>query len=115
MSRLRTITALGLCLFLALTSVGQAVARGAPQPAGHLVLCIGDGTKTVPVDARGVPMATPHACPDCLLALHATAPQDPLPVPQDAATTARHPFEGARHAAGPALPLKQARAPPRPD
>nr|WP_247651120.1 hypothetical protein [Roseovarius autotrophicus] len=113
MSRLRTITALGLCLFLALTSVGQAVARGAPQPAGQVVLCTGEGTRAVLVGAEGQPVAPPHVCPDCLLAFHATAPSDPLPAPQLAETSARYSLDGARHVTTLPHPLRRARAPPR--
>lgn len=114
MTRLRSITALGLCLFVALTSVGLAVARGAPPAAGHVVLCTGDGLRTVPVDARGTPVHPQHPCPDCLLAFHATAPRDPLPEPHRAASTLRHPAAPATHVAAPALPAIGARAPPFP-
>jgi len=114
MTPLRAMTTLGLCLFLAATSVTLAVARGAPGPAGVMVICTGDGLSRVTVDADGQPVAPPHVCPDCLLALHATAPRDPLPAPQAAGTTARNPFADARHAAAPARPAMLARAPPRP-
>ena len=113
MIRLRALTALGLCLFLVLTSVTLAVARGAPQPVGQIVLCTGAGTRTVLVDADGAPMSPPHVCPDCLLAFHATAPRDPLPAPQMAATCARHRFAGASHVTTLSQPPLKARAPPR--
>jgi len=110
----RAITTLGLCLFLAATSVTLAVARGAPGPAGVMVICTGEGLEEVTVDANGKPMAPPHVCPDCLLALHAAAPRDPLPAPRDACTTARNPFSDASHATAPQRPAMQARAPPLP-
>jgi hypothetical protein len=114
MTPLRAITTLGLCLFLAATSVTLAVARGAPGPAGVMVICTGEGVARVTVDADGRPMAPPHPCPDCLLALHAAAPSDPLPAPRDASVSARAPFADARHATAPARPAMQARAPPLP-
>jgi hypothetical protein len=113
MIRLRPLTALGLCLFLALTSVTLAVARGAPLPVDEVVLCTGEGTRTVLVDAQGAPVAPPHICPECLLAFHATAPRDPLPPPHPAVTFARYPFAGAAHVIPPPPPPLRARAPPR--
>ncbi|MGX0976645.1 hypothetical protein ACSSVY_002365 [Roseovarius sp. MBR-51] len=62
----RPILALGLCLLLALTSQSLAVARGAAQPVGEIVLCTGTGPVTVTVDGEGQPVVTPHLCPDCL-------------------------------------------------
>jgi len=114
MIALRGITSFGLCLFLAATSVTLAVARGAPQAVGVLVICTGDGLQRVAVDADGHPAPPPPVCPDCLLALHATAPRDPLPAPRATCTTARAPFADAGHAAAPARPAMLARAPPRP-
>lgn len=114
MTRLRSITALGLCLFVALTSLTLAVARGAPQPAGQIVLCTGDGPRSVSVDASGAPMAPPHVCPDCLLAFHATAPRDPLPEAHRTPGTLRHPVAQAGHIAALVRPAIGARAPPPP-
>jgi len=114
MTALRTITTLALCLFLAATSVTLAVARGAPGPVGVMVICTSEGMSRVTVDADGQPTAPPHVCPDCLLALHATAPRDPLPAPRDACVSARTPFADARHATTPARPAMLARAPPPP-
>ncbi|MGI3210727.1 hypothetical protein ACROSR_06370 [Roseovarius tibetensis] len=114
MTPLRAITAFGLCLFLALTSVTLAVARGAPQPSGVIVLCAGDGPRRVPVDTQGTPMAPPHVCPECLLALFTTDPGDPLPGPRAARVTSRHPFADATHPIPLARPAMLARAPPHP-
>ncbi|MEI4231967.1 hypothetical protein [Roseovarius sp. D22-M7] len=114
MEPLRAITACGLCLFLALTSVTLAVARAAPLPAGEIVICGGDGSRSVPVDASGAPIDPPHACPDCLLAFYATEPRDPLPVPRMAVATARHPFADATHPIPLSRPAMLARAPPAP-
>ena len=113
MTMLRSITALGLCLFLALTSVGLAVARGAAQPVAPMVLCTGEGPRTVLVDAEGQPATAPHVCPDCLLALYADTARRPLPLPRDAAVTACAPFADARHETSLARPVPLARAPPR--
>ena len=111
---LRSITTVGLCLFLALTSVTLAVARGAPGAVGVLVICTGVGLSRVAVDADGKPAAPPHICPKCLLAFHATRPNDPLPALAPARTTARHPFAHANHAAAATRPMMLARAPPLP-
>jgi hypothetical protein len=113
MTVLRGITTLGLCLFLALTSVTLAVARGAPRPVALLVICSGEGLAHVALDARGQPVAPQHACPDCLLAFHATAPRDPLPARHATLTCARTPFADARHTTDPLRPAMLARAPPR--
>lgn len=114
MTHSHKITALGLCLFLTLSSVGLAVARGAPQPAGQMVLCTGTGVEVVLVDGQGRPMTPPHVCPDCLLGFCATALREPLPAATDAYVTARHPVAQARHITPPAQPSLKARAPPRP-
>lgn len=110
----RAITAFGLCLFLALTSVTLAVARGAAQPVGEMVLCTDGVPRTLHVDADGRPTAPPHVCPDCLLAFYAADARDPLSAPRMAATTARHPFARATHPIPLARPAMLARAPPAP-
>ena len=112
MKMLRSITAFGLCLFLALTSVTLAVARGATQPVGQMVLCTGEGPRTVLVNADGQPATPPHACPDCLLAFYADSPRPPSPLPRDVAATAWQPAPGARHETSLARPTPLARAPP---
>ena len=111
---LRGILLLGLCVFVALTSVTLAVARGAPQPVGTLILCTDAGVTQVTVDARGQPVAPPHACPDCLLAFHATVPRDPLPAMPAALRPLRHYTGTLRHAASLPRPMQMARAPPHP-
>ncbi len=113
MTVLRGITTLGLCLFLALTSVTLAVARGAPRPVEVLAICSDGGLSHVALDARGQPAAPQHVCPDCLLVFHATAPRDPLPARHAALTCTRTRFTDARHATDPARPAMLARAPPR--
>ena len=62
---------LGLALALVLTLTGQtmALARTAPDPAGHMVLCTGTGPVTVLIDAEGQPTGAVHICPDCALSL----------------------------------------------
>jgi hypothetical protein len=112
--RLRAITAFGLCLFLALTSVTLAVARGTAEPAGVMVLCTGGDIRTVPVDSQGRPTGVPHVCPDCLLALYAEPTQDLMRAPRIAVVTARHPFADAQHPIPLARPAMLARAPPAP-
>lgn len=58
-----------LALVVLLTSVHMAVARGAPMPAGTMVICAGQGVITVFVDDEGNPVGAPHICPDCALSL----------------------------------------------
>ena len=112
MTLARRITTVTLCLFFALTSVSLAVARGAPGPVGLLVICTSTGVQRVAVDADGQPAAPPHICPDCLLGFHGTLPDDPLPKPDPALSTARALFAHATHAAAAPRPGMRARAPP---
>jgi len=110
---LRRAFGLILALMLALTGQGLAVARTAPDAAGHIVLCTGAGPVMVYVDAEGKPTRAPHYCPDGALGLLdlAVAP-DPAPrvlvarplARQHAAALTRHPRVGA---------TPRARAPPR--
>lgn len=46
----------------------MAVARGANDATGKMVLCTGSGEKVVYMDAQGNPTSAPHLCPDCLAA-----------------------------------------------
>ncbi|MBC7133408.1 MAG: hypothetical protein H5U16_09925 [Roseovarius sp.] len=114
MIRLRPLTALGLCVLVALTSVTLAVARGTPQPVGQIVLCTGEGTRSVFIGADGAPVPAPHVCPDCLPAFHATAPQDALPLRHEPLSDALYPLAGASHVTTPPPPPLRARAPPLP-
>ncbi|MFU8777212.1 MAG: hypothetical protein ACNA7M_06040 [Roseovarius sp.] len=108
----RPILALGLCLLLALTSQSLAMARGAAQPVGEIVLCTGTGPVTVAVDAEGQPVATPHPCPDCLPAFAAVL-QVP-PALRDWCAPARRVLvrEAATHVVTRTLPAGIARGPP---
>ena len=107
-----SLTALGLCLFLALTSQSMAVARGAAQPVGHVVLCTGTGPVSVAVDATGQPTGTPHICPDCMLGLFGETPAAPDAAHRAAATAAPRLTEITRRPAGSEYPAFTARAPP---
>ena len=52
------------------TMVSIGVAQGHPRSVGHVVLCVGDGTQVVAIDATGAPVAADMAhCPDCAIAL----------------------------------------------
>lgn len=66
---LRSFIALLLALLLTLTSQSMAVARGASDATGQMVICVGGGMVTVHTDADGVPTSAPHICPDCALHL----------------------------------------------
>ena len=64
---MRTYLAGILAAVLVLTGQSMAIARGAPGPAGAIVLCTGTGPVQVLVDEDGAPVAPPHICPDCAL------------------------------------------------
>lgn len=105
--------ALILALILALVAQQAAVARAAMAVPGlEMTLCTGDGPVTVTLDAEGNPVAPPHPCPACILALvlppAATAPGQsprllrPLSPPPPALLAVRTPCD----------PTPPARAPP---
>jgi hypothetical protein len=73
---LRRILPFVLALILAMTSQAMAVARGAADATGQMVICVGGGTVTIATDASGAPTAAPHICPDCVLVM-ACAPATP--------------------------------------
>ncbi|SLN59071.1 hypothetical protein PEL8287_03184 [Roseovarius litorisediminis] len=101
-----------LCLMLAITSHSAAVARGAPGPAGQMVLCTGTGPVTVLVDAQGQPTGAVHICPDYALALFA-ALDSPAALPlYFANSTLLHTIEIKPEIEIFERPAFQARAPP---
>lgn len=89
MTRFATLLAFALAAVLALTSqtTGQTTAqmRGQPVAVGAVVLCIGGGAVTVPVDADGNPAGPAHPCPDCMAAQF-TAPVPGMTLPPRPAT-----------------------------
>ena len=60
-----------LLLIALLVLMGQSVAmaRGAPGPAGQMVLCTGTGPVMVFVDGDGQPTEAPRFCPDTAMGL----------------------------------------------
>jgi hypothetical protein len=78
--------ALLLALIVALTSVTMAVARGQGRPAGEMVLCLGLGLVSVPIDDRGRPTGPAHLCPDAAPALFVA---DGIPAAQPSARPAQ--------------------------
>lgn len=52
---------------LMLTSHSVGAARGSDRAVDHMVICIGDQTEVIHVDADGAPVSVPHHCPDCAL------------------------------------------------
>ncbi|NSX54567.1 hypothetical protein [Parasulfitobacter algicola] len=62
---------LSICfvLLIVATSQSMAVARGQAAVAGEMVICNGNGTMTVLIDADGNPVDHPHICPDCTATL----------------------------------------------
>lgn len=74
-----------MALLLVLTGQSLAAARGAPGPAGEIVLCTGAGPVTVLVDENGQPVGHAHICPDCTMQLlAAVAGQAGAPLVLDA-------------------------------
>lgn len=74
----RSVLSIVLALILVVTSQAMAVARGASDTTGQMVICVGAGTTTVYTDASGAPTAAPHICPDCLLLIATTPPTPAL-------------------------------------
>lgn len=68
MTRFAALLAFALAAALALTSQTTAKMRGQSVAVGAVVLCIGGGAVTVPVDADGNPTGAAHLCPDCMAA-----------------------------------------------
>ena len=73
----RAVFTVFLAFALALTGVSVAQTHGAAAATGQIVICHGQGTAVIYVDAEGQPTAPPHLCPDCvlLLATEAEAPR----------------------------------------
>lgn len=67
-SQLKPLLSLALSAMLALSGVNMALARGASEATGQMVICTGVGTVVVYVDDMGQPTSAPHICPDCMLA-----------------------------------------------
>ena len=71
MTSMRVLIAACLTLVLIATSGAMAVARGqmaAAGPAFSMVICTGNGTETLRLDADGNPVQASHACPECVIA-----------------------------------------------
>lgn len=113
MKLLRPILALGLCALMALTSQTMAVARGAPAPAGMMVICTGTGPVTIQVDSDGQPTGAVHICPDCALGLFDAPVISPLSAPHLTTATALDPFETYSEIAIAVRAAFKARAPPK--
>ena len=72
---MRSVLSILLSLILVVTSHSMALARTADQPQGQMVICSGEDTFVVYIDADGQPLPASHLCPDCALqALPATMP-----------------------------------------
>lgn len=76
--RMRQTLALILAALVVLTSGTAGFARGqAAAAVGEIVICSGQGTILVAVDAEGKPVRGIHVCPDCILTLLAMADAAP--------------------------------------
>ncbi|MCA8883047.1 MAG: hypothetical protein KDA50_04770 [Rhodobacteraceae bacterium] len=101
-----------LILLVALTSIQLGAARGQARIAGEVVLCTGTGPVAVAVDANGVPVKTPHICPDCALTL-LVGLAEPFAMPGRIVLPRQVRGPGDRVlAAAPGAPLHRARGPP---
>ena len=79
---MRALPRLLLILLLVLTGQSLAAARGQAQIAGEVVLCAGELTRVVTVDADGNPVSRVTICPDMaptLLDAVAETPAAPAP------------------------------------
>ena len=101
-----------LVVLMLITSASLAVARAAPDPAGHFVLCTGSGPVVLHVDENGDPVGAAHYCPDCAMTLlAAVASQTPQQTNAFEAQQIRfHMPSQSEHAAQ--LRTAQAREPP---
>ncbi|MEL7099391.1 MAG: hypothetical protein AAGM84_11230 [Pseudomonadota bacterium] len=62
-------------LLIVVTSQAYASARMAEEPAGQMVICVGNTIIVTLIDADGNPMDVPHVCPEAtLLAAAVPAP-----------------------------------------
>lgn len=66
-SWLRSALVLILSALMVLTSLSMAVARTAPDAAGQMVICSGEGSVVVRIDEDGQPIGPPHYCPECAI------------------------------------------------
>lgn len=97
---------------LAFTGLSMAVARGAPGPAGEMVICTGQGPVMIYLDAEGQPVDAPHLCPDGALSLIQSGVNAPF-VMMRVAIAHRVVFpQSADLAQGMAYRIAQARDPP---
>lgn len=77
MRKMRSYLAIALSLVMVLTAHSASAMMGMRDATGQMVICTGEGTTTVYVDADGQPTKPPHDCPDCvMLVLDAGAPPD---------------------------------------
>ena len=88
----RTCAAFLLTLLLALTGQTMAVARGATDAHGQMIICTGHGPVAVWVDGDGQPTDAPHVCPDCIAQALTGILADNPDATQQACLTARRSF-----------------------
>ena len=75
MWKIRSYLAIALSLVMVLTAHSASAMMGMRDATGQMVICTGEGTSVVYIDADGQPTAPPHDCPDCvMLVLEAGAP-----------------------------------------
>lgn len=109
---LRALIALCLACLLSLTSVTAAVARSQMAGATEMVVCAGQGTAQITLDATGKPVSLPHHCPVCTAAPAAIAPGSAPQVQRPVTRSERHVCARPLTDAGADAPLPAARGPP---
>lgn len=108
----RIFSAFALSLMLVVTSLSMAVARGAPGPAGQLVICTGSGPVMINVDSEGQPTGAVHICPEAALSLIQMGFDSPdVPLTADVGVIAFVPSFASPYAVG-SFGRARARAPP---
>jgi hypothetical protein len=65
---IRHLIAVLAALTLVVTAPALALSRTGGGAAGVIVICTGTGPLSVAVGADGLPVESPHVCPDCALA-----------------------------------------------
>jgi len=107
---IRHLIAVLAALTLVVTAPALALSRTGGGAAGVIVICTGTGPLSVAVGADGLPVESPHVCPDCALAavLSVMAGATALLAPELAFEAPAYCFaESARD-----VPYACARAPP---
>lgn len=86
--------------------------RGQAAEAQRIVICSGQDTVTLSLDADGNPTGPSHWCPDCVVQLLAGLATPPQPAEAPLRLSRAVPAPPSGHPPGRALPAPPARGPP---